>query len=341
MAPSIYNPTMAEAAALPGCAGGFPRPVIYDTTLRDGEQMPGVRFTSEQKLEIARLLDSAGVPQLEVGFPAVSPGECEAIKGVAAAGLDADILVLTRLTMEDVELARACDADMALLFVASSPSHLTHKLRTDIETIAERIPVIIDRVKAYGITPSFSTEDSTRTPLEDLRRLNTAAVGAGAERVGVTDTVGCASPHAIQRLVRDVKEFTPVPLSIHLHNDFGMATANAVMGVCAGMIMMASKVDDKRVTPLGLMPFKAIRNFYGRQVHSFTADVKLSFDGNTFKAPFIRAPGIEKLSPKIEILATYDDNAVMIGFDKHIALSFHPELTRDTRIHEYWLNKLK
>ena len=119
------------------------------------------------------------------------------------------------------------------------------------------------------------------------------------------------------------------------------AESHPVMGVCAGMIMMASKVDDKRVTPLGLMPFKAIRNFYGRQVHSFTADVKLSFDGNTFKAPFIRAPGIEKLSPKIEILATYDDNAVMIGFDKHIALSFHPELTRDTRIHEYWLNKLK
>ncbi len=234
---------MAEAAALPGCAGGFPRPVIYDTTLRDGEQMPGVRFTSEQKLEIARLLDSAGVPQIEVGFPAVSPGECEAIKGVAAAGLDADILVLTRLTVEDVELARACDADMALLFVASSPSHLTHKLRTDIETIAGRIPVIIDRVKDYGITPSFSTEDSTRTPLEDLRRLNTAAVGAGAQRVGVTDTVGCASPHAIQRLVRDVKEFTPMPLSVHLHNDFGMATANAVMGVCAGAGAVAVTVN--------------------------------------------------------------------------------------------------
>ena len=119
------------------------------------------------------------------------------------------------------------------------------------------------------------------------------------------------------------------------------AESRPIMGVCAGMIMMAGEVDDDRVIPLGLMPFKAIRNFYGRQVHSFTADVKLSFDRDTFKAPFIRAPGIEKLSPKIEILATYDDNAVMIGFDKHIALSFHPELTRDTRIHEYWLNKLK
>ncbi len=115
------------------------------------------------------------------------------------------------------------------------------------------------------------------------------------------------------------------------------AKSHPVMGVCAGMIMMAGEVDDERVTPLELMPFKALRNFYGRQVHSFTADIKLSFDSNTFKAPFIRAPGIEKLSAEVDVLATYDDKAVMIGAGKHIALSFHPELTDDTRIHEYWL----
>ena len=117
------------------------------------------------------------------------------------------------------------------------------------------------------------------------------------------------------------------------------AEKHPVMGVCAGMIMMANEVDDKRVTPLGLISFKATRNFYGRQVHSFTADVKLSFDSNTFKAPFIRAPGIEELSPEVEVLATYDDKVVMIGAGKHVALSWHPELTHDTRIHEYWLNK--
>ncbi len=115
------------------------------------------------------------------------------------------------------------------------------------------------------------------------------------------------------------------------------AKSHPVMGVCAGMIMMSGEVDDERVTPLELMPFKALRNFYGRQVHSFTADIKLSFDSNTFKAPFIRAPGIEELSPEVDVLATYDDKAVMIGAGKHIALSFHPELTDDTRIHKYWL----
>jgi 5'-phosphate synthase pdxT subunit len=117
------------------------------------------------------------------------------------------------------------------------------------------------------------------------------------------------------------------------------AEMHPVMGVCAGMIMMANKVDDKRVTPLGLISFKATRNFYGRQVHSFTADVKLSFDNTTIKAPFIRAPGIEELSPEVQVLATYEDKVVMIGAGKHVALSFHPELTHDTRVHRYWLSR--
>lgn len=120
------------------------------------------------------------------------------------------------------------------------------------------------------------------------------------------------------------------------------AKNHPVMGVCAGMIMMATEVDDERVTPLELIPFKALRNYYGRQVHSFTTDIKLNFDGsNTFHAHFIRAPGIEGLLPEIKVLATYNDEVVMIGAGKHIALSFHPELTDDTRIHNYWLSNLK
>jgi 5'-phosphate synthase pdxT subunit len=120
------------------------------------------------------------------------------------------------------------------------------------------------------------------------------------------------------------------------------ANNHPVMGVCAGMIMMATEVDDERVTPLELIPFKALRNYYGRQVHSFTADIKLNFDSsNTFHAHFIRAPGIEEVSPEIKVLATYNDEVVMIGTGKHVALSFHPELTDDTRIHSHWLSDLK
>ena len=117
------------------------------------------------------------------------------------------------------------------------------------------------------------------------------------------------------------------------------AKERSIMGVCAGMILMASEVDDKRVTPLGLIACKAIRSFYGRQVHSFTADIKLNFNSNTFKAPFIRAPDIENLSDEVRTVATYNNKPVMIEQGKHVAMSFHPELTDDTRVHEYWLNK--
>jgi len=119
------------------------------------------------------------------------------------------------------------------------------------------------------------------------------------------------------------------------------AEHHPVMGVCAGMIMMASEVDDTRVTPLQLIPFKAKRNYYGRQLHSFTADINLKFDNTDklFPAVFIRAPAITKLSADIEVLATHDNEVIMIAAGEHIASCFHPELTNDTRVHEYWLSR--
>ena len=119
------------------------------------------------------------------------------------------------------------------------------------------------------------------------------------------------------------------------------AEKHPVMGVCAGLILMANEVDDKRVIPLGLIAFKARRNYYGRQLHSFTAEVKLNFENEAFPAQFIRAPGIEQLSPEVEVLATHNDEVVMLGAGRHLALSFHPELTDDTRIHDYWLSRSK
>lgn len=119
------------------------------------------------------------------------------------------------------------------------------------------------------------------------------------------------------------------------------AQTRPVMGVCAGMIMMAESVDDERVTPLQILPFRALRNHYGRQVHSFTASIKLDFDtgGSPLKAHFIRAPGVIDLDDSIKVLASYDDEIIMISKGRHMALSFHPELTDDTRIHRYWLNQ--
>lgn len=121
------------------------------------------------------------------------------------------------------------------------------------------------------------------------------------------------------------------------------AQSYPVMGVCAGMIMMATSVDDVRVIPLKILPFRALRNHFGRQVHSFTAKIKLGFDTSDkpLAAHFIRAPGVTDIGEDVEILARYDNEIIMIAKDSHLALSFHPELTQDTRIHQYWLQRFR
>jgi len=141
-------------------------------------------------------------------------------------------------------------------------------------------------------------------------------------------------------------ESTTISLLIQQDNFYPVikkfAENHPVMGICAGMIMMATEVDDDRVKPLALIPFRALRNYYGRQLHSFTGKITLAFDhSTTFIAPFIRAPGIEKMAADVKVLATVNGEAVMIARGRHIALSFHPELTDDTRIHEYWLQQIK
>ncbi len=118
--------------------------------------------------------------------------------------------------------------------------------------------------------------------------------------------------------------------------EFG--AGHSVMGTCAGAILLAEVVGDARVEPLGLMPLQATRNHYGRQIHSFIAPVELAFGPSPpFEAVFIRAPGLAPLDASVEILARHGDEPVMLAHGRHLALSFHPELTGDDRIHRYWL----
>lgn len=117
------------------------------------------------------------------------------------------------------------------------------------------------------------------------------------------------------------------------------AEKKPVMGICAGAILMSEKVDDVRVTPLNILPITAVRNSHGRQIHSFSVELnfKCDADSSTFLAHFIRAPGIKSNSEKIEVLAQYKDESVMVRKGHHMALTFHPELTNDNRIHACWL----
>ncbi|MFO7677420.1 MAG: homoaconitate hydratase [Thermoplasmatota archaeon] len=227
---SIYNmiPEVTKTYHLPD------EIVIYDSTLRDGEQMPGISFSMEQKIAIARKLDEIGIPEIEAGFPAVSKKEKETIKKITQEGLNAKILVLSRLKKQDIDAAIDSDADMILLFIASSPIHLQYKLHISIEEIKQKIVSSIDYVKDHGIQPSFSTEDSTRTPLSSLQELVSLAVETGATRIGFTDTVGCATPQSIQYLFSQMRTIVTTPFSAHLHNDFGLGLCNALSALSSG-----------------------------------------------------------------------------------------------------------
>lgn len=216
--------------------------MVYDTTLRDGEQMAGVSFNTEQKLEIAHKLDELGVHQIEAGFPIVSPEEAKTVKRIANEGLNADILALTRLRCEEVDLAAECDVDMVLVFIASSDIHIKYKLKYSCEELLDCVAEVLDHAKKYDLKVNFSTEDSTRTKLERLFEFFTIAKNLKVDRIGITDTVGCITPEGLSYLVSKVKEKFNLPLAIHLHNDFGLALANALAGVAAGANAVATTV---------------------------------------------------------------------------------------------------
>jgi len=236
---SPYNqPGMNEATE----AFGERRIWIYDTTLRDGEQMPGVCFSPQQKVKIASLLDRAGVHEIEAGFPCVSKLEADTVRKIASMNLNADILVLGRLKREDVDRAVDCGADRILLFIGSSPLHLQHKVRMSLDELERIVQNVVSYGVERGIKTSFSTEDSTRTEPEVLARLYRAAEESGADRVGITDTLGTVSPRGIRDMVRELSFNTKLPISIHLHNDFGLATANALAGVIAGANIVCTTV---------------------------------------------------------------------------------------------------
>ncbi len=216
---------------------------VYDSTLRDGEQMPGVSFKREEKLTIARALDEIGVRQIEAGFPAVSEEEKQAVSAVKKEGLSAEILALSRLRKEDIDTCLECDIDMILLFIASSPLHLKYKLRMTEDEVLENTGSLVQYAKDHGLKTSFSTEDSTRTEYSFLEKINRVAEDHGADRIGLTDTVGCISPEGMKNLATRVRESIKTPFSIHLHNDFGLVLANALVGVQCGASAVATTVN--------------------------------------------------------------------------------------------------
>ncbi len=216
---------------------------IYDTTLRDGEQTPGVCFGLEDKLEIARKLDQFKIHQIEAGFPIVSERERESVKAIANEGLDATILGLTRTKPQDIDAALDCDVDGIITFVGTSDIHLDHKMHITRQDAINLCETAVDYAKDHGLFVAFSAEDATRTDIEFLKRIYSKAQECGADRVHIADTTGAITPQGIDYLVRELVKDIDVDIAVHLHNDFGLAVINSITGVLAGAKAVSTTVN--------------------------------------------------------------------------------------------------
>jgi 2-isopropylmalate synthase len=208
---------------------------IFDTTLRDGEQMPGVALAPDEKLQIALALDEAGVDMIEAGFAVVSRDELVAVRRIAREVARARVVSLARMAKGDVDAAASADADMVHVFVATSDIHLKYKLKMSRDEVLSLVQEMIQYAKSYGIEVLFSAEDATRTDLDFLAEVYRTAVRAGADEINVPDTVGVMTPSRMAYLIRYLRERLPQrPIHVHCHDDFGMAVANTIAAIESG-----------------------------------------------------------------------------------------------------------
>ncbi len=216
--------------------------VIFDTTLRDGEQAPGNTMTPEEKLQVARQLDALGVDVIETGFPAASEGDYRGVQEIAAALRRPVLAALARCTEKDIDLAgealRGAERGRIHVFISTSDIHLEHKLKIGRDDCLERARAAVRRARRYTDDVEFSAEDASRTDLEYLCRVVEAAIAEGATTVNLPDTVGYALPVEYERMFRAVRERVPgadrVTLSAHCHDDLGLAVANSLAAIAAG-----------------------------------------------------------------------------------------------------------
>lgn len=218
---------------------------IFDTTLRDGEQTPGISFTQNYKIQLAKQLDKLGVDIIEAGFPASSKGEFETIKEISGSGLDSQVCGLSRLVKNDINSAFDADVDMVHVFVSTSDIQIEHTIKKTKEEIVNMAVEAVEYIKDNGRKCMFSAMDATRTDLEYLKQINKAVEEAGVDVVNIPDTVGVATPFKFHDLIKDLRNDLNVPIDVHCHNDLGMAVSNTYSAVIAG-------ADEVQVTINGV-----------------------------------------------------------------------------------------
>ena len=207
---------------------------VFDTTLRDGEQTPGVTLSIEDKKAIAEALSNLGVDYIEGGFPVSSEGEFSAVKQMKEMGLKSRIVGLARCVEKDMDAAMDAGVDMVHIFIGTSPIHREFKLKMSKKEVLERAEASIQYVKDHGFKVHFSPEDACRTELPYLKEVCRMADGMRVEHINIPDTVGVMTPAAMEWLICELSGEVKTPLAVHCHNDFGMAVSNTLAAVNAG-----------------------------------------------------------------------------------------------------------
>lgn len=207
---------------------------IVDTTLRDGEQTAGVVFANREKVRIARLLDEVGVHQIEAGIPVMGGDEKKAIKDIVKLGLRASIMGWNRAVISDIQHSIDCGVDAVAISLSTSDIHIEHKLQTSREWVLEHVVKAVEFAKKEGMYISVNAEDASRSDMDFLVQYATEAKKAGADRLRYCDTIGILDPFTTFDRIKVLRERAGIDIEMHTHNDFGMATANALAGIKAG-----------------------------------------------------------------------------------------------------------
>ncbi|GFP74929.1 homocitrate synthase [Clostridium fungisolvens] len=257
---------------------------IVDTTLRDGEQTAGVVFANHEKISIAEMLSDLGVDQLEVGIPTMGGDEKQAIKAIVKKGLKSSIMAWNRAVISDIEQSIDCGVDAVAISISVSDIHIQHKLQTSREWVIENMLKAVEFAKKNGLYVSVNGEDASRADNEFLVQFINAAKKAGADRFRYCDTVGIMHPAKIQQEISFLRDNTNFDIEMHTHNDFGMATANALAGLAGGATHLGVTVNGlgERAGNAALEEvLMALKHVYGYDVN---VDTKMFKEASEYVA---------------------------------------------------------